>query len=76
MNWENAWFNISIGTKQGDPATPSQFMAYLERVMDGIQNNGTGVTIQGERVNNLRFADDIDLIEDSWEALQESVRLY
>ena len=42
------WFNISIGTKQGDPASPSQFIAYLERVMDGIQNNGTGViaTIQ------------------------------
>ena len=46
-----------------------------ERVMDGIQNNGTGVTIQGERINNLRFADDIDLIGDSWEALRESVRL-
>ena len=29
------WFNISIGTKQGDPASPSQFI--------GIQNNGTGV---------------------------------
>ena len=69
------WFNISIGTKQGDGASPSQFIANLERVMDGIRNNGTGVTIQGERINNSRFADDSDLIEDSWGALQESVRL-
>jgi len=44
-------------------------------VIDGIQNNGTGVIIQGERINNLRFSDNIDLIEDLWEALQESVRL-
>ena len=43
--------------------------------MDGIRNNGAVVTIQGERINNLSFANDIDLIEDSWEALQESVRL-
>ena len=48
----------------------------LKEWWDRIQNNGTGVTIQGERINNLRFVDDIDLIEDSWEALQESVRLY
>ena len=64
------WFNISIGTKQGNPAPSLQFIAHLERVMGVIRNNGMGVTIQGER-----FADDINLIEDSWEALQESVRL-
>ena len=68
------WFNISIGIKQGDPVSPSQFMAYLERVVDGIQNKGTGVTIQEKRIN-LRFADDLDLIEDNWKALQESVHL-
>ena len=45
-----------------------------KRVMYGIQNNGTGVTTQEERISNLRFADNIDLIDDSWEALRESVR--
>jgi hypothetical protein len=39
------WFNISMGIKQDDPASTSQFTAYLERVMDGIQNNGTAITI-------------------------------
>ena len=53
----------------------SQAEVLNERLMDGIQNSGTGVTIQGEQINNLRFADDIDLIDDSWEALWESVRL-
>ena len=30
--------------------------------MDVIQDNGTGITVQGEMINNLRFADDIDLV--------------
>jgi hypothetical protein len=42
-------------------------------MMDGIQDNGTGIAIQGEKINNLRFADDIDLIEESFEMLQKSV---
>src|SRR6218665_2934982 len=40
--------------------------------MDKIQGNGTGII--GSR-NNIRFADDIDLIEESCETLQDSVRL-
>jgi hypothetical protein len=38
--------------------------------MDGIQDNGSGISIEGERINNLRFVDDIDIIYESWEALQ------
>ena len=40
---------ILLLAMQSDPASPSQFMAYdayLERVMNGIQNNyGTGVRL-------------------------------
>jgi hypothetical protein len=69
------WFKISKGTKQGEPPSPAQFIAYLERMMEVIQDNGTGISIQGEMINNLRFADDIDLIEESSEALQKNVNL-
>jgi len=31
--------------------------------MENNQNNGTGVSVQGERINNLEFADDIDLLK-------------
>ena len=34
------WFSISFGTKQGNPASPSQFIAYLERVMDWNTEQG------------------------------------
>src|SRR6218665_1740777 len=53
----------AIGRRQGDPISPNTFITYLERVMENIQDNGTGVSVQGERINNLRFADDIDLLE-------------
>ena len=69
------WFATTIGTRQGDPISPNTFITYLERVMDNIQDNGTGISIQGERINNLRFADDIDLIEESCDMLQKSVRI-
>ena len=43
--------------------------------MDCIQDSGTGISVQGEMINNLRFADDIDMIEESWEMLEESVHV-
>ena len=43
--------------------------------MDKIQDNEPGITVQGFKIKNLRFSDDIDLIEESCEPLQDSVRL-
>ena len=41
--------------------------------MEGVkEENEEGVTIQGRRINNLRFTDDVDLIEENRERLQES----
>jgi len=42
--------------------------------MDKIKNReDSGVSVHGNRVNNLRFADDIDIIEQSNEKLQDTV---
>ena len=38
-----------------------------------LNENEGGVKIQGRRINNLRFADDIDLIEENRERRQESL---
>jgi hypothetical protein len=67
------WFSTTIGTRQGDPISPNTFITYLERVMENVQDNGTGISVQGELINNLKFADDIDLLENSCERLQENV---
>jgi hypothetical protein len=67
------WFKTTVGTKQGDPISPTMFISYLERVMDVVRNNDTGVAIQGCIINNLKFADDIDLLEESRRKLQENL---
>mgnify|MGYP003525025346 CR=1 FL=1 len=67
------WFGQSIGTRQGDPVSPAIFITYLERVMDACEDCRTGVNISGELIDNLRFADDIDLLEERSEDLQESL---
>ncbi len=70
-----SWFRMETGTKQGDPVSPIIFITYLERVMDRNQNKETGFSVQGHKINNLRFADDIDLIEEERDELQESVKI-
>jgi len=37
------------------------------------ENSGVSVHVHSNRVNNLRFADDIDIIEESNEKLQDTV---
>ena len=64
------WFKTSVGTRQGDPISPTTFITYLERIMDAVRDNGTGVSVQGHRINNLKFADDIDLLEEDDDDLQ------
>ena len=42
--------------------------------MNKIKNRqNSGVSVHGNQVNNLRFADDIDIIEQTNEKLQDTV---
>jgi len=58
------WFKTNRGTRQGDPISPTVFIADLERAMDKIKERQSGITIHDIRINNLRFADDVDLLEE------------
>ena len=54
---------MTVGNRQGDPISPNAFILYLERLMDPVQEHSeAGVIISGSRINNLKFADDVDLI--------------
>ena len=73
------WFKTDVGVKKGDPLSPLLFIAYLDRVMDSVkgcedQDQG-GVNIGGTRIKDLRFADDIDLLEENDRALQKRLQL-
>lgn len=67
------WFQSSVGTRQGDPLSPLLFVAYLERIMDQINLNNDGISVNGTNINNLRFADDIDLLCKNHTSLQEQI---
>lgn len=69
------WFDTGIGTRQGDPISPVSFITYLERTMDENHARGTGISVQGERISNLKFADDIDLLEETFDGLRESLEV-
>ena len=69
------WFRTDVGTRQGDPLSPLLFIAYLDRVMDQVRQNTCGVNISGVLINNLRFADDIDLIDEDISSLQRQIEL-
>ena len=67
------WFQTSVGTRQGDSLSPLLFIAYLERVMDKIKSKEMGVNVSGTLISNLRFADDIDLLNENCTLLHEQI---
>ena len=69
------WFRADVGTRQGDPLSPLLFITYLERVMDQMRWNTSGIKISGILINNLRFADDINLIDEDVSSLQRQIEL-
>ena len=65
------WFKTTVGVRQGCNLSPDLFNLILEAMMaKALEDHDTGVSINGQIVSNLRFADDIDLIADSPEDLQ------
>jgi len=66
ITWRVVRYKCWIQTERPD-ITGNLSIAYLERVMDVISDRETGVSIHGNRVNNSKFADDLDLKEDKCE---------
>jgi hypothetical protein len=68
-------FQTDVEIRQGDPLSPLLFIAYLERVMDQLRHNTCEINIGGKFINNLRFADDINLIHEDVSSLQRRIEL-
>ena len=70
MNISNK-FQIQKVVRQGDTLSPKLFNAGLEQVFRMLTWDNKGITINGQKLNHLRCADDIILITNSGEEAQE-----
>lgn len=66
-------FEIQRGLKQGDPLSPKIFSAVLESIFRKLNWSDFGLNIDGVKLNHLRFADDIILVEENPIYLEEMI---
>ena len=66
------WFQIGKGVHQGCILSTCLFKVYAEYIMRnaGLDETQAGVKIAGRNINNLRYADDTTLMEESEEELK------
>ena len=66
------WIQIRKGVCQGCILSPCLFNLYVEYIMRnlGLDEAQAGIKIAGRNINNLRYADDITLMEESEEELK------
>ena len=66
------WFQIGKGVYQGCILSPCLFNLYTEYIMQnaGLEEAQAGIKIARRNINNLRYADDTTLMEESEEELK------
>ena len=66
------WFQIGKGVRQGCILSPCLFNLYAEYIMRNarLEETQTGIKIAGRNINNLRYADDTTVMEESKEKLK------
>ena len=66
------WFQTGKGVHQGCILLPCLFNLYAEYIMqnDGLDKAQAGIKIAGRDINNLKYADDINLMAGSEEELK------
>ena len=59
------WFKIWKGVRQGCILSPCLFNIYAEYITrnTGLEETQAGIKIAGRNINNLRYADDITLMQ-------------
>lgn len=63
-------FQIKKGVRQGDPLSPKLFSAVLEHIFRRLNWDSFGININGDKLNHLRFADDLILLNENQEGLE------
>lgn len=66
-------FPIKRGVRQGDPLSPTIFIAVLESTMRKLNWETKGLNINGNYLSHLRFADDLVLLSESGTQLRQMI---
>ena len=68
------WFQIGKGVRQGCTLSPCLFNLYAEYIMRnaGLEETHAGIKISGRNLNNLSYADDTTIMEESEEEQRAS----
>lgn len=76
MDEPRSMFQIHKGVKQGEPLSPNLFNALLENIhiFRNLNWENKRITIDGQNLYHLRFADDIVLVSGDRGELQEMLR--
>ena len=66
------WFKVGKGVQQGCILSPCLFNLYSEYItwIARLNDLQAGIKIAGRNINNLRYADDVTLMEESEEELK------
>ena len=68
------FFHTTVGVRQCCLLSPVLFNIFLEQIMqETLHNHKSTISVGGRIINNLRFADDIDLIAGTNSELQETL---
>ena len=72
LELDTDWFQIGKGLRQGCIMSPCLFNLHAEYIMRnaGLDEAQAGIKMAGRNINNLRYADDTTLMEESEEELK------